>query len=50
MTTMTTLERGYDQLPIPFGWFAVALSNEIQNGEIVHDEIFRHRIRAVARR
>lgn len=29
MTTMTTLDRGYDQLPIPFGWFAVALSNEI---------------------
>ena len=34
MTTMTTLERGYDQLPVPFGWFAVALSNEIQNGDI----------------
>jgi 3-ketosteroid 9alpha-monooxygenase subunit A len=34
MTTMTTLDRGYDQLPIPFGWFAVALSNEIQNGDI----------------
>ncbi len=34
MTTMTTLERGYDELPIPFGWFAVALSGEIENGAI----------------
>ena len=32
--TITTLDRGYDELPIPFGWFAVALSNEIQNGDI----------------
>jgi len=32
--TTTTLDRGYAQLPIPFGWFAVALSNEITNGEI----------------
>lgn len=32
--TMTTMERGYVDMPIPFGWFAIALSNEIGNGEI----------------
>ncbi len=28
------LDRGYDDLPIPFGWFAVALSDEITCGDI----------------
>jgi len=32
--TITTLERGYADLPIPFGWFAVALAKDIGNGEI----------------
>jgi phenylpropionate dioxygenase-like ring-hydroxylating dioxygenase large terminal subunit len=32
--TITTVERGYAQLPIPFGWFAVAMSDEIAPGEI----------------
>jgi phenylpropionate dioxygenase-like ring-hydroxylating dioxygenase large terminal subunit len=32
--TITTVERGFAQLPIPFGWFAVALSDEIAKGEI----------------
>lgn len=32
--TLTTVERGYDQLPIPFGWFAVAMSDEIAKGDI----------------
>lgn len=26
--------RGYDQLPIPFGWFAVAMSDEIAPGQL----------------
>lgn len=26
--------RGYDALPIPFGWFAVAMSNEISVGDV----------------
>ncbi|MEY4161106.1 MAG: hypothetical protein RLZZ136_1727 [Pseudomonadota bacterium] len=30
----TTLNRGYADLPIPFGWFAVALSNELAAGDI----------------
>jgi nitrite reductase/ring-hydroxylating ferredoxin subunit len=29
-----TLERGFSGLPIPFGWFAVALSDELAEGEI----------------
>ena len=28
------LDRGYADLPIPFGWFAVALSGEIANGQV----------------
>ncbi|MBU6267432.1 MAG: Rieske (2Fe-2S) protein [Sphingomonadales bacterium] len=32
--TTTTLERGYDNLPLPFGWFAVALSDDLHSGEI----------------
>lgn len=32
--TITTVDRGYSQLPIPFGWFAVAMSNEIATGQI----------------
>jgi phenylpropionate dioxygenase-like ring-hydroxylating dioxygenase large terminal subunit len=28
------IDRGYANLPIPFGWFAVALSDEIAKGEI----------------
>ena len=32
--TTTTLERGYADLPIPFGWFAVALSSGIPNGQV----------------
>jgi len=27
-------DRGYEQLPIPFGWFAVAMSNEIMTGQV----------------
>jgi phenylpropionate dioxygenase-like ring-hydroxylating dioxygenase large terminal subunit len=27
-------DRGYSSLPIPFGWFAVAMSDEISKGEI----------------
>jgi 3-ketosteroid 9alpha-monooxygenase subunit A len=30
----TILDRGYAQLPIPFGWFAIALSDEIKPGEV----------------
>ena len=30
----TTLDRGYAGMPLPFGWFAVALSDEIAMGEI----------------
>jgi 3-ketosteroid 9alpha-monooxygenase subunit A len=33
-TPATTLERGFDELPIPFGWFAVALSEEMHPGDI----------------
>lgn len=29
-----TLSRGFEALPIPFGWFAVAMSDEIAPGEI----------------
>ena len=32
--TMTTLERGYAEMPIPFGWFAVAMSRDIGNGQV----------------
>ena len=28
-----SLERGYDNIPLPFGWFAVAMSDEIEVGE-----------------
>ncbi len=28
------LDRGYAKLPIPFGWFAVAMTNEITVGEV----------------
>ena len=34
MTTNPTHERGYNSLPIPFGWFGVAMSDEIAKGEI----------------
>jgi phenylpropionate dioxygenase-like ring-hydroxylating dioxygenase large terminal subunit len=35
MTGKTTpLDRGYAGLPIPFGWFAVAMSDEIKPGEV----------------
>ncbi|HEX7819323.1 MAG TPA: Rieske 2Fe-2S domain-containing protein [Sphingobium sp.] len=34
VATPATADRGYDSLPIPFGWFAVAMSNEIAEGEI----------------
>ncbi len=27
-------ERGYDQLPLPFGWFAVAMSDDIAAGDV----------------
>ncbi len=30
----TVLDRGYAQLPIPFGWFSVALSRDIAPGEV----------------
>jgi 3-ketosteroid 9alpha-monooxygenase subunit A len=32
--TTSTLDRGYDHLPLPFGWFAVAISDEIAPGEV----------------
>ena len=32
--TSPRLDRGYASLPIPFGWFAVAMSDEIAPGEI----------------
>lgn len=32
--TITTIDRGYAGLPLPFGWFAVALSSEIAPGDI----------------
>jgi len=32
--TTTMLERGYDNLPLPFGWFAVAMSSDIMPGEV----------------
>lgn len=32
--TITTLERGYASMPIPYGWFAVAMSGEIPNGQV----------------
>ena len=30
----TRISRGYDALPIPFGWFAVAMADEIGTGEV----------------
>ncbi|MBV1918049.1 MAG: Rieske 2Fe-2S domain-containing protein [Sphingomonadaceae bacterium] len=33
--TRTALERGYSDLPVPFGWFAVALAKDVANGEVV---------------
>lgn len=30
----TALDRGYADLPIPFGWFAVAMCDEIKPGEV----------------
>jgi 3-ketosteroid 9alpha-monooxygenase subunit A len=33
MDQATTLDRGYSEIPLPFGWFAVALSDEIAVGE-----------------
>ncbi|MCB2063724.1 MAG: Rieske 2Fe-2S domain-containing protein [Novosphingobium sp.] len=38
--TTTTLDRGYAEMPIPFGWFAIALSHEISNGQIVTMKYF----------
>lgn len=32
--TTTTLERGYASLPIPYGWFGVGRSGDIQNGQV----------------
>ena len=32
--TATIVERGFAQLPMPFGWFAVAMSDEIGKGAI----------------
>jgi len=32
--TQSPLDRGYAAMPIPFGWFAVARSREIGNGEV----------------
>jgi len=32
--TGTVLDRGYSDLPIPFGWFAVAMSGDIAPGEV----------------
>lgn len=32
--TSTIVERGYDKLPIPFGWFGVAMSDELPAGAI----------------
>ena len=34
MATTPSSDRGYASLPIPFGWFAVAMSSEIASGEI----------------
>ena len=30
----TVLDRGYSELPIPFGWFGVAMSEDIAQGEV----------------
>ena len=32
--TTTTIARGYDNLPLPFGWFAVGMSDDFQPGDI----------------
>jgi 3-ketosteroid 9alpha-monooxygenase subunit A len=37
----TVLDRGYDKLPIPFGWFAVAMSNEIAPGAVKTLQYFK---------
>jgi 3-ketosteroid 9alpha-monooxygenase subunit A len=34
MTTNPKNDRGYHSLPIPFGWFGVAMSDEIAIGAI----------------
>lgn len=34
MATNPSFDRGFSSLPIPFGWFAVALSGELAKGEI----------------
>ncbi|MBU6267433.1 MAG: Rieske 2Fe-2S domain-containing protein [Sphingomonadales bacterium] len=31
---VTTLDRGYAAMPIPFGWFAIAMSGELAPGEV----------------
>jgi phenylpropionate dioxygenase-like ring-hydroxylating dioxygenase large terminal subunit len=36
----TGLDRGYDNLPIPFGWFAISLSGDIAPGEIKTPQYF----------
>ncbi len=38
--TGPVLPRGYDEMPIPFGWFAVALSTELAAGEVKTLEYF----------
>ena len=34
MAETRTRDRGYSQLPIPFGWFAVAMSHELEVGQV----------------
>ena len=34
MAVTHALDRGFATLPIPFGWFAVAMSDEIATGDI----------------
>jgi phenylpropionate dioxygenase-like ring-hydroxylating dioxygenase large terminal subunit len=34
MEPSTIVARGYDKLPIPFGWFGVAMSDELAPGEV----------------
>lgn len=34
MEPVTSLARGFDRLPVPFGWFGVAMSDEIAVGDV----------------
>ena len=40
MTANPSFDRGFSSLPIPFGWFAVALSNELAKCEIRTTDCF----------